>query len=82
MGIDFNTLEFLTVDEVAERLRVSGRTVRNLIDRQSLRAFKVGREWRITPEDVTAYLEMNSSVSYTTEDMPVSVQRGEADDEA
>jgi excisionase family DNA binding protein len=39
--------EFLKVEEVATRLKVQERTVRDWILRGELRAYKIGKEWRI-----------------------------------
>lgn len=43
-------LEFLTVAEVAKRLRVSGMTIRRLIDSGELAAVRVGHSIRIPVE--------------------------------
>jgi excisionase family DNA binding protein len=39
-----------TVEEIAEKLRVTPRTVLNIIRRQELVAYRVGAHWRITQE--------------------------------
>ena len=39
--------EFLTVEEVAARLKVKEKTVRDWIGRGMLEAYKIGKEWRI-----------------------------------
>jgi excisionase family DNA binding protein len=39
--------EFLKVEEVAARLKVKERTVRDWILRGELQAYKIGKEWRI-----------------------------------
>ena len=44
--------ELLNIDEVAEYLRVSERTVRELIKRGELPATKIGREYRIRKENL------------------------------
>ncbi|SRR5579884_2830110 len=49
--------EFLTVGEVAERLRVHPQTVRAWIARGDLRAIKIGRTVRITQRDFQQMLE-------------------------
>ena len=46
----------LTVKETAEQLNVTQKTVYNLIERNELKAYKVGNRWRITPEDINRYL--------------------------
>lgn len=47
----------LDIKQVQQRLRVSERTVFNLIKRGELTGFKVGREWRFTESDINAYIE-------------------------
>jgi excisionase family DNA binding protein len=46
----------LTVQEVADHLRVHVKTVLKLISDGKLRAVSIGRRWRIKPDDVRAYL--------------------------
>lgn len=46
-----------TTQEVAEILKVSDRTVRNLIKREDLKAIKVGRKWRIKEKFLQEYLK-------------------------
>jgi len=46
----------LTVEEVADILRVSTQTVRRLIDDGDLRAIKVRGQWRIKREDLDDYI--------------------------
>lgn len=52
---------FLTVQEVADLMRVSSMTVYRLIKSGDLRAVRVGRSFRVREDDVNAYLE----TSYT-----------------
>jgi excisionase family DNA binding protein len=47
---------FLTPAEVAEQLRVSSMTVYRLIKSGELRAARIGKSYRLLPEDVDAYL--------------------------
>lgn len=46
----------LTPKEVAARLRVTDDTVRNWITRGELRATRAGKQYRITEEDLRAFL--------------------------
>jgi excisionase family DNA binding protein len=48
---------WLKVAEVAEVLRVSKMTVYRLITSGELRSARVGRSYRLTEEDVNAYLK-------------------------
>jgi excisionase family DNA binding protein len=48
--------ELLTIDEVAEYLRVSRSTVRRMIADGRLQAVTIGRQWRITKEAVEALI--------------------------
>jgi excisionase family DNA binding protein len=47
---------FLTVAEVAEQLRVSTMTVYRLIKAGELVAARIGRSYRLRPEDVDGFL--------------------------
>lgn len=48
---------FLTLPEVALMLRVSPRTVRRMIDRDGLPAFRVGGSVRIASDELEAWLD-------------------------
>lgn len=48
---------FLTVNEVAERLKVSTKTVYRAVESGELRASRIGRAWRISEPDVVDYVE-------------------------
>jgi len=48
---------FLTPAEVAELLRVSSMTVYRLIKSGDLRAARIGKSYRISEDDVDAYLQ-------------------------
>lgn len=50
------TRRFLTVKEVADLVQVSEASVRHWIKLQQLRAIDLGREWRIIPRDLEAFL--------------------------
>lgn len=45
-----------TVEQVADMLQVSVATVRKLIDRGELKAFRVGNQWRVKKEDLDDYI--------------------------
>ena len=46
----------LPIREVAEYCAVSDKTVRRWIDSKQLRAHRLGRQWRIVPEDLELFL--------------------------
>jgi excisionase family DNA binding protein len=54
---------FLTVAEVAERLKLNQQTVRNWIDQGSLPALRVGRRVRIKQSDFDRVIEQSYSGS-------------------
>ncbi len=56
MAQSFSTSRFLTVQEVAELMRVSTMTVYRLIKSGDLPAVRVGRSFRVRDVDVDAYL--------------------------
>ena len=49
--------KLLTPEQVAERLQVTERTVYGWLRRGKLPALKLGRLWRIRPQDLEAFLE-------------------------
>ncbi|MGH8398898.1 MAG: helix-turn-helix domain-containing protein [Gammaproteobacteria bacterium] len=51
----------LTLEEVAYRLSVSVQTVRRLIDKGQLKGIRVGKQWRVRPEDLEDYIRRASS---------------------
>lgn len=53
---------FMTVKEVADLLKIGEVTVRHWIRDGSLRAFDVGREWRIAPSDLEAFLARHATI--------------------
>ena len=48
--------EMLSLAEAAQVLGISQRTAQRLLDREELKATKVGRQWRFRREDLSAYL--------------------------
>jgi excisionase family DNA binding protein len=55
------TRRFLTVKEVADLVQVSEVSVRHWIKLQQLRAIDLGREWRIIPRDLEAFLDTHET---------------------
>lgn len=49
--------QLLTLQQVADRLQVSMSTVRRLVDAGKLKAIRIGRNLRVRPEDIAAYIE-------------------------
>lgn len=49
----------LTTAEVAERLNLSEKTIRNLIDSGELKAFKFGRVYRISEEQLNNFINQS-----------------------
>lgn len=50
----------LTIDEVAQRLKVSPSTVRRLIRRGGLKTVRLGRLIRVRPADLNDYIERHT----------------------
>lgn len=53
--------ELYTIAQAALYLKVCEKTVRRLIQRNSLTASKVGHVWRIKQEDINSYLKNNNN---------------------
>ena len=53
------TRRFYTVSEIAERLHLSTRTIRRLIERGELDAYRIGRLIRISPDGLQRFIEAN-----------------------
>lgn len=51
----------LTVHEVADLLKVKESTVRAWINDASLRAVKLGKEWRIAVKDLESFVESHAN---------------------
>lgn len=51
--------KYLTIEEVAEILRVNKRTVYRLAVKGEIPAIKLGKSWRINFEKLEQYLENN-----------------------
>jgi len=49
--------EFLTVNEVAEKLRLHPATIAKYVREGKILALKFGRVWRIREEELTKFLE-------------------------
>ena len=53
--------DILTIEEAAELLKISTKTVYILVRGNKLRASKVGRMWRIKKADIDDYLSQNAN---------------------
>jgi len=60
-NIGFMEKKFLTVNEVADILRVSKLTIWRYIDAGVLPAYKVGRDWRIEQTELDKFLDTRRS---------------------
>lgn len=49
----------LTIKEVANRLSVSERTIRNWIVQGKLKAYRFGRAYKVNDEDLTLFINNN-----------------------
>lgn len=51
-----NNKEFYLVEELAEKLRVSNMTIYRYIKRGKIKAYKIGKEFRIDREEFNKFL--------------------------
>ena len=52
----------LSVDEAAEKLKVGPEAIRIAIRTKKLKAYKVGKLWRIYDDDLDAYIRTKSNL--------------------
>lgn len=60
MGFD-NLPEVVTIKQLAEFLQVSDQTIKRAIKARKLKAFKIGKDWRIQKDNVILFLNQNSN---------------------
>jgi len=58
--------EWLTVEDIAEEIKVPVDTVRFWIRTKRLKAYKPGREYRVKREDLTRFIEESSTDNENT----------------
>ncbi len=56
-----NDKKLLTPTDVANRLQMNERTVTVWLRKGHLRGFKIGKEWRVSVEDLEAFLEASAN---------------------
>jgi|GEM_PF-385849 len=59
-----NMKTYLTVQEVAQKIELTERRIRELIRDREIRATKIGR-WRIAPEDLEAFIRSRTNLPST-----------------
>lgn len=64
----FADQNFYAIPEVAERLKITEELVRELIRRGELHAFRIGKAYRITDDDIDDYLRSCSTQAERPED--------------
>ncbi len=57
----------LTVDQVAQYLKIDKFTVYRLVAQRKLPAFKVGNQWRFKRKMIEAWLMKNSNIQKTVQ---------------
>ena len=55
-------LEFLTVEEVSEQLKIHWQTTLNYIKSGQLKAAKIGKGYKINKNDLMAFIEKKSNI--------------------
>lgn len=52
-----------TVHEIAETLKLDAETIRRYINSEKIRAYKIGKEWRVKESDLLEFIERQSNIS-------------------
>ena len=55
-------MSMYTVYEVAETLKLDTETIRRYINSEKIRAYKIGKEWRIKESDLLEFIERQSNM--------------------
>jgi excisionase family DNA binding protein len=58
--------KLLTPVQVADRLQIHERTVTRWLRDGYLRGFKLGKEWRLAPADLSAFMEKHANQTLDT----------------
>lgn len=56
-------MSMYTVYEVAETLKLDAETIRRYINSEKIRAYKIGKEWRVKDSDLLEFIERESNIS-------------------
>ena len=59
---DKTSIQLLTIPETADVLRTSQKTIRRWISGGDLIAHKFGRQWRISQDDLSAFIKLRRQV--------------------
>ena len=65
---DWQDVDWLTQTDVAKILEVHPSTISRMISQKKLRAIKVGRQYRIAPDDLDRYIKSSATVHYDDEE--------------
>ena len=57
------TPEFVTVEELADKLKVSSRTIQRFVRRKELSAIRIGRQWRFRREWIERWLTQQTVIA-------------------
>ena len=57
------SLDLITIDELCGCLVISRNTAYNLLNSGEIKAFKIGRIWKISREAVSEFIKRKSSLS-------------------
>ncbi|MES9997322.1 helix-turn-helix domain-containing protein [Desulfovibrio aminophilus] len=68
------TPRLLTVKEVAEALRVHARTAYRLVTEGSIRAVKIGSQWRVSEAALLEFIEKGTPIERPAKAEPVQKQ--------
>jgi excisionase family DNA binding protein len=58
-----NNEKLFTPSDVANRLQVNERTVTQWLRKGLLRGYKIGKEWRVSAEDLDTFVEAGANTS-------------------
>ncbi len=65
--LTFSAETFFTTKELAGRLQMNVQVITRKVQRGEIRAYKLGKDWRIPESAIVEWLEKNSNTKATSE---------------
>ena len=75
-----NPIKFYTLNEVAEILQLTPRTIQSYVKDKKIRAIKFGRVWRISDEDLRTFVEARANMEQAEPEGQADIEQVEGEE--